>query len=741
MAQIKINDFKGLLTYADYSNLEYSPKVENIKFHPGYIETIEVNSSILGDGTLPEGNKVLFYGEITLKEDPLSLSPEPTEVYILIIDTVNGLILKKGDEIIVYKTFENLYFGENVIIENENGIAKIISDSRILYEIRRYNRVLRGEIFKGIYVIPLGYDYFLKSFSFETKLNISINNDEPVKFSNYKFVFPKNQDDRVYFSIKTDNGVYITDLIAIKKLIGEWWIYSTKSEGWSIDNLNILIHETNVTAKFESNIWKIEYQWDDQYPSNAENFVQKLKDKKLEITIKNTVNSTDSKLAFPASITKFKYLVTYILNGEDEVIVTKGEQNYTTSEPFFIKFITEVEEYPNVTGYRIYLKKSGFNNTEERVIEDEDYEEVVNVNLYGNNTLPQYWINWYSGYITNISSTGIILSQNLGVYYDNKLTKINQVEKFTVASNIGFILSNGNVYYSPIGGGNVQKLSYYNATIVPFAIKGAIKDIKKMGEDLVIISDFEILTIMIEIVEGQILFRSRGSIPYVPVMAINSGTQLFILTSKGILHSNGNESPKVISIQINDIIKSSYNAGKIYYDQTNSLLIYQSYVPVTIEGETIAIPKMFMYDFEINTWTEVINRFYYNDIGTFSGLLFQSSIIGAWIKIEEQWKLGKLSFKKGWGNIFFKSNLNELYLKKILKSLTLEIEGENIQVFSGEDGLKQISDEDFVKIYYLPVEKRIPKDFIEFNIKGNFLLKNIEVELDVTPRLRSVGMA
>lgn len=309
-----------------------------------------------------------------------------------------------------------------------------------------------------------------------------------------------------------------------------------------------------------------------------------------------------SDIGFENKYAKIFNIITGVINEQDEVIIDYSEipiaLDTTTYPKFAIEYKNPTIPYNhnrNLTRIRIYLGLQGRNK-----LDTVEPEMIKEYNLLDPvNDITKFFV------ATTKSWSGFTLANNIGISFDteypDKHQLITGLRAVTTDSNITLALQNNNyanIYYSAVGGGNLQSNVIYKQNVIPFDIPDTILGIASINNKFIAVGKEGLRIINIVNPEtGALQFTYHKTLPFTINNSkdiINTTSGIVIHTKQGIYITNGYEH-QLISEPINNVVKTYYSTAKIFYSSQRQELYYL--VP--------SLSKIYFYSFEYKTWNSI----------------------------------------------------------------------------------------------------------------------------------------
>ena len=291
--------------------------------------------------------------------------------------------------------------------------------------------------------------------------------------------------------------------------------------------------------------------------------------------------------------------VTAVLDETTEIII--NQKKIDTADVASYKYGLNVTiELPldlnrRVTRLKLYAKES--------IVKGADYYLVEEYDLIGD-TMPRY-TNLVIGE-SSITNSGVTLSQNIGIFYDerepNDYKILTGFSSIATKDRISIGLKyddTSNIYYSVLGGGNLQNDLIYKANILDISFSSKLTAVTAIGNNLAVIGNDEIFILRIDIISTSLIFSKQDALEF-GIRSIENVREVqggvIIHTPLGIFLTNGYEKTW-LSEAINEEIKNNYNSNVITYNK------YLQELYVWAPGETT---KYWKYSFERKNWEKIL---------------------------------------------------------------------------------------------------------------------------------------
>lgn len=186
--------------------------------------------------------------------------------------------------------------------------------------------------------------------------------------------------------------------------------------------------------------------------------------------------------------------------------------------------------------------------------------------------------------IIEADNTAILLAQNIGLEPDEErwdsYKVIQGFRDFTTESGVSIGISNedySNIYYSVLGGGNLQPDLMYKQNILQVAGANIINAVAVINKELAALTDDT--TYVIKVIEsiGALVFTINTTLEFGVKDQFDTAQMqggLAINTRHGIYTTTGMQS-NLISDAIDDIVKANFSSSRIYYNKDLHELYYK----------------------------------------------------------------------------------------------------------------------------------------------------------------------
>ena len=750
MPSIKVNQFKGLSSYLDISDLDlsYASEFKNIIIYPGYIKSSDIEFEELSINIDPEKETIVTSQYVFIEEDihsnylfdgELINNYIPATIKVRLIITNDNSNKRKYYFYANHRKLDFNYEGsqsEFPLIVNENGIAKIFFKHKTFY-LTILNRLRLTysdpptQSFEdiGLTVLPLIYSYNRDNFNLFKATPIDKNESFKVKATVtavYDTIYEheglwkvkalelsykeNNENKKIYYPGK--NGYFNIFKARMLNIVSYDYIY-----GYAIweENRKYIINLFPGAGAGSGEF--IEFlNADGQY-------VRKFRDQKFFFIEENDFNTFTSKTfeVDLAKITTFDNSLLFGTNVKSEFV--------TTIETINGEFVYDSFELdtPPTTEYSIKIELLSFADLPKDVIAVHLYfgykeilEEESKLNTFQHQKVLSFPLVTGKAkgkvfFINKMTPTGIYLFQTIGTEFNKYDYKImDGFDYYKTIGGVSFAIKNNTVYYPAVGFGQIQNNIFYSHNYIPYIKSFLIADVKnriglfEIGKEKLTIIDYSP-------VEGQMVFQIAGSYQYkvknyndiiesAEGIIINTYEGIFIVTDEGRIS---------ISNLITDIIKRNYKNSIIYYNEKLKELYYFS------DECTL------LYRFETQSWTKLTALSNYKIIKIFDDYEGKVYIIadktllnGDIVRV-----FGTINYKDAEGLIEYNNvTLNEIASYKILEALAFDYKGKISFVNRNIESNDRNAD-----IIYNPLENRKVDKYLNFNIKFKGIIYNLEV--------------
>jgi len=300
---------------------------------------------------------------------------------------------------------------------------------------------------------------------------------------------------------------------------------------------------------------------------------------------------------FDDTETEFHLIVTAVLDEREEIIVkalTKAVDESAKWKIVISDAGLTTDSNKRATRLRYYVKLG----SQEIYYLYKDIEFLATTNGYTTETA--------NFDIIEGDNTAITLSQNIGIEPDEErwmnYTIIEGFRDIRTESGVSIGISNkdySNVYYSVLGGGNLQPDLMYTQNILQVAGANVVNAVAVVNKDLAVLTDDTMYIVRVVDDVGALVFTINQALEFgvkdqFDIAQIQGG--LAINTRHGIYTTTGTQS-NLISEAIDDVVKSSFATSRIYYNKD----LHELYFKRTIED------NLYRFRFKDSVW-EVINK-------------------------------------------------------------------------------------------------------------------------------------
>lgn len=284
---------------------------------------------------------------------------------------------------------------------------------------------------------------------------------------------------------------------------------------------------------------------------------------------------TTSTGGFESAIKKFHLIVTAVLDEREEIIIKATTRTVDEAAPWKIVFtragLTN-KGNARVTRLRYYLKLEG----------EEIYYLYKDIGFLTD--VDEGTFNTTNFDIVKGDDTAVTLSANIGIEPDEKrwytYTIIEGFRDFVTESGVSIGISNddySNIYYSVLGGGNLQPDLMYKQNILQVAGANVINAVAVINKELAALTDDT--TYIIKVIEsiGALVFTINTALEFGVKDQFDTAQMqggLAINTRHGIYTTTGMQS-NLISDAIDDIVKANFSSSRIYYNKDLHELYYK----------------------------------------------------------------------------------------------------------------------------------------------------------------------
>lgn len=744
MPQIKINQFKGLSSYLDISDLDlsYASEFRNVIVYPGYIKSADIKFDELQNNFISDTEKIITSQYVFIEEDIYSnyLSDgelinnyTPATIKILLTITKN----KSNNTYFFYSNNRKLDFHYNgqanefPLIVNENGIAKIFFKHKTFYltilnrlRLTYDNQITQSFEDVGLVVLPLIHSY--------DRNNFNLFKTTPIDKST-SFIVNATVTN-VYDTIYDYEGLWQVKALELS-YNGRKIQYPGKNGYFNIFKVITRMSSTNLEVKEGYAIWEGHKQWIINLPdfgydlkygsgllfidSNGElkeswsgikfYFIEKNEfdnfiNKTFQVDL-HKISTFDNSLLFGTN-TKCEFVTTIeTINGEFvynsfELDSQPASEYSIKIEPLsFASLPKDVIAVHLYFGYKEILEEESKLNTFQ-------HQKVLSFPLVTGRTKEDVF------FINKMTPTGIYLFQTIGTEFNKYDYKIlDSFDYYKTIGGISFAIKNNTVYYPAVGFGQVQNNIFYSHNYIPHIKSFLITNIKnriglfEIGKEKLTIIDYSP-------VEGQMIFQIAGSYQYkvknysdiiesAEGIIINTYEGIFIVTDEGRIS---------ISNVVTDIIRRNYENSIIYYNEKLKELYYFS------DECTL------LYRFETQSWTKLTALENYKIVKIFDDYEGKLYIIAD--KISDNTRVfGTINYQEAEGLIEYNNiTLNEIASYKILEALAFDYKGRISFINRNIESNNRNTD-----IIYNPLENRKIDKYLNFNIKFEGIIYNLEI--------------
>lgn len=300
---------------------------------------------------------------------------------------------------------------------------------------------------------------------------------------------------------------------------------------------------------------------------------------------------------FSTAIKGYHLIVTATLDEREEVIIYMQNQEFATLQaaPWTLDFQNAtLQRWSNyrVTRLKYYVR---LENEEIHYL----YKDVPF--LEGTEEADDQF------YINPADNLGISLYDNIGIEVEPKeqyrYRVVHSFRDFVTESGISIGISRDDytsVYYSVLGGGNLQPDLMYTQNILPVAGARLVNAVAVVNTKLAVITDDT--TYIVNVVEdiGALVFTMQTTLEFgvknqFDVAQIQGG--LALNTRHGIYTTTGTQS-NLISEPIDDIVKTNFDSSRILYNKDIHELYYK------VNGSD----NLYRFRFKDQVW-EVVNKY------------------------------------------------------------------------------------------------------------------------------------
>lgn len=204
------------------------------------------------------------------------------------------------------------------------------------------------------------------------------------------------------------------------------------------------------------------------------------------------------------------------------------------------------------------------------------------------------------------SESGVLLSQNIGVTFDDEKPQSHKIvsgfRDFITESGVSIALATNDyssVYYSSLGNGNLLPDLIYSAATIPIVGVPIVNAVTVVSTRLALLTDNTLYLLDVLEEAGVLAFSVKESLEFGvknsrDIAQIQGG--IAIHTRHGIYTTTGVQS-NLISEPIDDIVKTYFDTGRIYYNKYLHELYYKP-----TSGE-----DLYRFRFKDGVW-ELINK-------------------------------------------------------------------------------------------------------------------------------------
>jgi hypothetical protein len=210
-----------------------------------------------------------------------------------------------------------------------------------------------------------------------------------------------------------------------------------------------------------------------------------------------------------------------------------------------------------VTHIRVYLKE----------LKDED-DKSIDFELFHEFNLLDAALKKDADLIRT-DSTGIVLTQMIGLFYDSQYTLLDSAEDYASVGGMSFILNQGMVYPAAVGGGNVMTGVYYRQNMMNLSIGDPIVKIANINKQLALHTNYGVHMVVAEKIGGEYAYYTRqgldlGIKDYGDIEETLEGA--IINTAQGIFMTDGYKKT-LLSEPINNIVEENFPHSSIFLNR------------------------------------------------------------------------------------------------------------------------------------------------------------------------------
>lgn len=205
---------------------------------------------------------------------------------------------------------------------------------------------------------------------------------------------------------------------------------------------------------------------------------------------------------------------------------------------------------------------------------------------------------------SSLDANGVTLSQNIGLYFDESKSKDYVVKtvfsSFCSKDGVTLALLPGDtnsIYYSTLGGGNLQPDLIYIDNKLPISFKDKLIAIVTINNSFAVIGTNRMFIIRVDEINGSLIFSSQDTLEFgirdsKDVVEVQGG--IILHTQLGIFLTNGNDK-NWLSQEINNIIEENWKNYSIFYNPYQQELYYKKDY-----GST----EFYKYSFQYKNWSK-----------------------------------------------------------------------------------------------------------------------------------------
>jgi hypothetical protein len=394
-----------------------------------------------------------------------------------------------------------------------------------------------------------------------------------------------------------------------------------------------------------------------------------------------------------------------------------------------------------ITKWKVYAKERPLRdveldvNEENEIFEDMDYQEIYEVDLLSD----YYNDDQMEKILLRSHFKGVYFAQNSGFTYDKRTYKLLEgFNDIQFINGIGYILYNGSVYHSSIGGGSILHYLFHKVNKLPIVFKKTALKLANFNESLGVCTKDRVEIVNNNVIEDQLFHKKERDVNLqigdtIAFSEVPGG--VIAISKAGIFYISSSEDVKNLAIPILSLIESNYSTAEVYTHHSNN----EVFVRLNSSASTF-----YRYSFKYDSWSLVELA---------DGKIFAGSNGELLITRENAVSIasrtsGTINSTMSWGNRSFGSDLY-----KELVAITIQYEwlitnavgsGRKVTITLGSTTVEIERPQDegssvgirYLRKYFVYLNQRVPFTTEILTLSTNTPVKIHGIKLELSP----VGM-